>query len=88
MLISEIKGKNILIWGMGTEGRAAKEYIERHALASDLMTYNDDDGTEKLRELFEKTDVIIPFPGLVFIKKRCRMPSREELESPRVLICF
>lgn len=39
---------------MGTEGRAAKEYIERHALAANLMIYNDDDGAEKLRKLFEK----------------------------------
>lgn len=69
MLISEIKGKNILIWGMGTEGRAAKEYIERHSLAANLMIYNDDDGAEKLRELFEKTDVIIRSPGVSIYKK-------------------
>lgn len=54
MLISEIKGKNILIWGMGTEGRAAKEYIERHALAANLMIYNDDDGAENSGNCLKK----------------------------------
>ena len=51
MLIKDLQGKNIIIWGMGTEGQAVKNYFNKHNLTQNLYEYNDSDGVEKLEEL-------------------------------------
>ena len=51
MLIKDLKDKNIIIWGMGTEGQAVKSYLIKHNLVQNLYEYNDSDGQEKLEEL-------------------------------------
>ena len=53
MLISDLQNKKILIWGMGSEGRAVKEYLERHKVSSKIRTYNDDEGAEVFSKLLK-----------------------------------
>ena len=68
MLIKDLKDKNIIIWGMGTEGKAIKAYLERHNLPKQIFEYNDSDGQEKLSELVAKADVIFRSPGVSIYK--------------------
>lgn len=69
MLINDLKNKKILIWGLGSEGRAVKEYLEKHKVSSKIYAYNDDDGTEKLNKLIKnEVEVIIRSPGVSIYK--------------------
>ena len=69
MLISDLQNKKILIWGMGSEGRAVKEYLERHKVSSKIRTYNDDEGAEVFSKLLKSgVDVIIRSPGVSIYK--------------------
>ncbi len=69
MLINELKKQNIIIWGLGSEGQAAKAYLEQHKITNNIMIYNDSDGSEKFEELLSKADVIIRSPGVSIYKK-------------------
>lgn len=68
MLIKDLQNKNIMIWGMGAEGRSAKEYLETHKITDNIITYNDEDGPSKLSDIFAKTDIIIRSPGVSIYK--------------------
>ncbi len=68
MLIKDLQGKRITIWGMGTEGQSVKEYLEKHKIPAALWEYNDADGNKKLDKLLEKTDIIIRSPGVSIYK--------------------
>ena len=64
MLIKDLKDKNIIIWGMGTEGQAVKSYLEKHDIAKNIYTYNDSEGVDKLNELASRSDIIVRSPGV------------------------
>lgn len=68
MLLAELKGKRIVIWGMGAEGNSMSDYLNRHQLAQEIFVYNDSDGAEKFAELLRKVDVIIRSPGVSIYK--------------------
>ena len=68
MLVKDLKDKNIIIWGMGTEGNAVKSYFEKHGIGKNIYTYNDSDGIEKLNELAEKSEAIVRSPGVSIYK--------------------
>ena len=36
MLIKDLADKNIIIWGMGTEGKAVKDYLTKHNLGKNI----------------------------------------------------
>lgn len=69
MLLKDLKNKTIVIWGLGSEGRAAKEYIERNKTTNNIIVYNDDDGEEKFRDAISHADVIIRSPGVSVYKQ-------------------
>ena len=68
MLIKDLKDKNIIIWGMGTEGNAVKSYLIEHQIAKNIYEYNDSGGQEKLEEFAKIADVIIRSPGVSIYK--------------------
>lgn len=68
MLIKDLYKKNIVIWGMGSEGQAAKEYLEKHKITKNIITYNDDEGENKFAKILAKADVIIRSPGVSIYK--------------------
>lgn len=69
MLINDLRNKKILIWGMGSEGRAVKEYLEKHKVSSKIQTYNDDEGADKFAKLLKGgVEVIIRSPGVSIYK--------------------
>ncbi len=68
MLIKDLTNKNIIIWGMGTEGQAVKAYLQKHNISSNIFEYNDADGANKLKELAAKADVIVRSPGVSIYK--------------------
>ena len=68
MLIKDLKKQNIVIWGLGSEGRAARDYLEKHKITNNIMIYNDDDGPQKFNEILAKADVIIRSPGVSIYK--------------------
>lgn len=76
MLIKDLADKNIIIWGMGTEGKAVKDYLTKHHLGKNIYEYNDADGLAKLRELVAKSDVLVRSPGVSIYK-----PEFEEIKN-------
>ncbi len=68
MLLNELKDKNIMIWGLGTEGNSVKSYLEKHQLPKEIFIYEDNDGAERLDELLKQTDVVIRSPGVSVYK--------------------
>lgn len=68
MLIKDLRKQNIAIWGLGSEGRAAKEYLEKHKITNNIMIYNDEDGPQKFADILAKADVIIRSPGVSIYK--------------------
>ena len=80
MLIKDLKDKNIIIWGMGTEGQAVKNYLVKHQVAANVYEYNDSDGQEKLEELAKVSDVIIRSPGVSIYKSEFEMLKKYGLE--------
>lgn len=68
MLIKDLKKQNIAIWGMGAEGQAAKNYLEKHKITNNILLYNDNDGPEKFAEILANADVIIRSPGVSIYK--------------------
>ena len=68
MLIKDLADKNIIIWGLGTEGRAVKDYLEKHRLGRNIWVYNDADGVERLNELASRADVLVRSPGVSIYK--------------------
>ncbi|MBR1949129.1 MAG: UDP-N-acetylmuramoyl-L-alanine--D-glutamate ligase, partial [Alphaproteobacteria bacterium] len=73
MLIKDLQDKNIIIWGMGTEGIAVKEYFIKHKIGKNIYEYNDSDGNEKLEELAKISDVVIRSPGVSIYKPEFQM---------------
>ena len=85
MLLEELKGKNIAIWGLGKEGKANLEFVIKHNLAANLYAYNDDVCPplndypevklfcgEEFEDMLDKTDVIIRSPGVSIYKDKVR----------------
>ena len=68
MLIKDLQDKNIIIWGMGTEGQAVKAYFNKHGVGKNIFEYNDTEGLERLRELSAVADVIVRSPGVSIYK--------------------
>ena len=68
MLVKDLADKNIIIWGLGTEGHAVKDYLEKHRLGRNIWVYNDDDGTARLNELAARADVLVRSPGVSIYK--------------------
>ena len=73
MLIKDLTDKNIIIWGMGTEGIAVKNYLTKHQVAKNIYEYNDSDGQDKLKELSKISDVLIRSPGVSIYKPEFAM---------------
>lgn len=68
MLISDLKDRRIAIWGMGSEGQAAKDYLEKHKITDGIMVYNDADGAQRFAEILASAEVIIRSPGVSIYK--------------------
>lgn len=77
MLLKELKGRRIAIWGMGTEGRSAKDYLEKHKLAKQILEYDDSDGSEALQTILDQAEVIIRSPGVSIYKPELKQ-AREK----------
>ena len=69
MLLKDLKDKTVIIWGMGSEGRAVKEYIEKNKITNNIITYNDEDGEEKFYAAISHADIIIRSPGVSVYKQ-------------------
>ncbi len=68
MLIKDLHNKNIIIWGMGTEGQAVKSYLQKHNISSNIFEYNDADGIDRLNELANQADIVVRSPGVSIYK--------------------
>lgn len=68
MLLNELKNKNVLIWGMGSEGNSVKAYLEAKKIPAQIFTYEDKDGSDKFEELLRVCDVVIRSPGVSIYK--------------------
>ena len=80
MLVRDLKEKNIIIWGMGTEGNAVKSYFEKHSIGKNIYPYNDSEGIEKLNELAEKSEVIVRSPGVSIYKPELKRLKEQGLK--------
>jgi len=80
MQIKDLQNKNIIIWGMGSEGRSAKEYLETHNVSDNIMTYNDDEGVEKLSSIMSNADVIIRSPGVSIYKPEIKQAIEQGIK--------
>ena len=80
MLLKDLEDKKIIIWGMGTEGKAIKTFLEERRLPKQIFEYNDSDGEEKLLELVEKADVIFRSPGVSIYKPEFLKAKASEIK--------
>lgn len=77
MLLKNLKNKNILLWGLGTEGAAVLDYLLQHNLGGNIRIYSDKPFElpekykemsayfgDELQELLPQMDVIIKSPGV------------------------
>lgn len=80
MKLSELKGKNILVWGLGKEGLAVVRYLQKQHDYKQLYLYNDVMLTEKVEDfnifsgneisqILPQVDVIIRSPGVSIYKE-------------------
>jgi UDP-N-acetylmuramoylalanine--D-glutamate ligase len=72
MLLQDLQNKNILIWGMGTEGQSVKTYLQKHNIGREIYEYNDADGVETLHKLSALADVVVRSPGVSIYKTEYR----------------
>ncbi len=81
MKISDLRGKIVAVWGLGTEGRDVLKYLRDHAVTNKLVLINDTDCAKpegfSSCELYtgndvakgcEKAEVIIRSPGVSIYK--------------------
>lgn len=79
MLLSKLKNKNILVWGLGKEGLAVVRFLQQKRLYDNLYLYNDALLSDKaegfniysgedINGLLPKIDVIIRSPGVSIYK--------------------
>lgn len=92
MLLSELKGKNIAVWGLGKEGLAILELLQKQELPANLYIYNDTP-TEPLSaypkipvytgddfaKLLSKVDVIVKSPGVSIYKEEIKQAKAAEV---------
>ncbi len=81
MLIKDLIDKNIIIWGMGTEGQAIKSYLENNKIAKNIFPYDDSNGVDYLNELASKSEVVIRSPGVSVYK-----PEFQKLKNKGIKI--
>lgn len=62
--LSELRGRHVVIWGAGVEGRAAAHALERFALPSSVTTITDDDPPDLRATALARADVIVKSPGV------------------------
>lgn len=63
MNITELKQKNIVIWGTGREGKAAEAFIRLHLPAAAISFVDEADG-EDISDVVKAADVIVKSPGV------------------------
>lgn len=80
MLLSELQGKKIAIWGMGSEGNSMLAYLNHHKIANEIFTYNDSDGADKFAELLNKVEVIIRSPGVSIYKDEIKQAQERGIK--------
>lgn len=63
MLINDLKDKNIALWGLGTEGAASLEYLQKHKIGKSIKVFKDDSEVD-----LNGVDIIIKSPGVSVYK--------------------
>lgn len=70
----ELKGKKIVIWGYGREGKSTEQFLLRHCSPSDITVYEGDRaGIDE-----EKYDLIFKSPGIVMEEEHPKYTSQTE----------
>lgn len=64
MLLSELKNKKIMLWGMGTEGTAVLNYLKNHNISDNIIIYDEADKTQNYDDLIQGIEVMIKSPGV------------------------
>lgn len=63
MLISELIGKNVAIWGLGREGNSVLEYLQKHNVTSNIRIFENDNEVN-----LDGVEVVIKSPGVSLYK--------------------
>ena len=63
MLISELVGKNVAIWGLGREGNAVLEYLQKHNITPNIRIFENDNEVN-----LDGVEVVIKSPGVSLYK--------------------
>lgn len=63
MLISELVGKNVAIWGLGREGNAVLEYLKKHNVTPNICIFENDNEVS-----LDGVEVVIKSPGVSMYK--------------------
>lgn len=74
-IIDKLKGKNILIWGYGREGKSTEKFLNKYCdVASVKIFEGDRDGINE-----ENFDFIIKSPGIIMNEENPKYTSQTEL---------
>ena len=63
MLISELVGKNVAIWGLGREGNAVLEYLQKHNITPNIRIFENDNEVN-----LDGVEIVIKSPGVSLYK--------------------
>lgn len=74
-IVDKLKGKNILIWGYGREGKSTEKFLNKYCDVASVKIYEGNrDGIEE-----EDFDLIIKSPGIVMNDENPKYTSQTEL---------
>lgn len=101
MLMKELYGKRVAVWGLGTEGKGILTYLRAHNLTENIVLLSDNqvqvpDGFEncplyigqEIKSALEEIDIIIRSPGISIYKEEFKLIKNKGIKVTSISDLF